>query len=212
MSTMALRFMAVLSALAGMLAGVHSTEGAEVTPEKPAFRIPDFKSVSYPSGDAEVNQVSEAYQSAITELKKQLWTKELSGEQQTYVIYLLGELRAVTAATLLVEHIDFETPVVDLKIAMGRWGPYPATEALVKIGRPSVKEILAKAQRKQNDSRLKQMAIVIRAVEGIKVARLRVQDAITNAPNAEAADHLRLLLGVLDAKNTNRPRILRKPD
>ena len=167
---------------------------------KSEFHIPDFKVISYPEGDTDVNHIVTSYQSAISDLIKQLEGGKLSKEQQTYVIYLLGALRAVGAATILVEYIDFEAPVVDPKSAIGRWGLHPAAEALVKIGRPSVNEILAKAQRPQNDSRLKQMAIVIQEVEGTEVARLLVQAAVANAPDANSAGHARSLLGVFGSE------------
>jgi hypothetical protein len=171
--------------------------GEEVKSLPIDFHMPDFKEITYPAGDEHVNRIVGSYESTIINLINQLQA-DLSAEQQTYVIYILGELRAIQARTILVERIDFEATKMDPRFKIGRWGRYPAAEALVKIGRPAINEILAKASRRQNESRLKQMAAVIHDVEGATFGKIIIEGYIAKAPNEEAGNNLRALLKHFD--------------
>jgi hypothetical protein len=172
--------------------------GGDVKSVAIGLHIPDFKALTYPAGDQQVDGFVNSYFSQINNLIQQLETGRLSGEQQTYVIYVLGQLRASHASTALVEIIDFEAPKTDPKFKIARWGRYPAMEALVDIGRPAVNEILAKASRPQSESRLKQMAEVIHDVEGGKFGKLILEGSIAKAPTEEAGNNLRALLKHFD--------------
>jgi hypothetical protein len=123
----------------------------------------------------------------------QIQSGRLPDEGMLYAIVLLGQLRAANAVTTLIEHIDFMPARKDSSGGIGRWGPYPAQEALVRIGTPAVNMVLDKLPVERNDLRRQLMCAVISDAVGKDVAdamlRLRYaneQDSVRRA-NLEAA-------------------------
>ena len=137
--------------------------------------------------------MAESYREITTNIIGQLRNAGLPNEGKVYAIYLLGELRAAPATNILIENIDLKATKVDRKGAIGRWGPYPAQEALVKIGTPAVNMVLDKLPTEQNDLRRQLMCAVISDAVGRRVAdamlRFRYEEERdpSNRANIEAA-------------------------
>ncbi len=104
------------------------------------------------------------------DLVRQLGDATVSNEGKVYAIYLLGQLRAAPAVTVLLEHLDLRANKTDPAGGIGRWGTYPAQEALVKIGTPAVNMILDKLPLEGNQVRRQLMCAVISDAVGKKVA------------------------------------------
>ncbi|MCP4250651.1 MAG: hypothetical protein GY778_26720 [bacterium] len=120
---------------------------------------------------AAVNSAVESHMGLMVDLRSELERDGLADEGKVYAIYLAGELRAVPCVTDLVERIDFKAPFVDPKIAHGRWGMYPAQEALVKIGQPAVNMILDVLPDEADPARRDLMCRVLADVDGPDVAQ-----------------------------------------
>ena len=114
-----------------------------------------------------------------------------------YAIVLLGQLRAANAVTTLIEHIDFKPARKDTSGGIGRWGPHPAQEALVKIGTPAVNMVLDKLPAENNDLRRQLMCAVISDALGPKVAdatlRFRFADEQNPSHRANLEAAIRLI-------------------
>jgi len=69
---------------------------------------------------------------------------KLDVDKKVLAIYLLGELHPIdtNSVTVLIENIDLKAARIDPATRVRRWGQYPAQEALIKIGRPTVGLIL----------------------------------------------------------------------
>jgi hypothetical protein len=122
------------------------------------IRIPDFSTTSEKEADEATTQVVKSYDQIVVELMSQIQKEKATREGLVYCVYLLGEFRALRAVSLLVDHIDLEATRIDPKLRKGRWGVYPAEEALVKIGDHSVREVLAKLAAEENKRRRVRMA------------------------------------------------------
>src|SRR6266446_4707465 len=124
-------------------------------------KIPDFRAQPSENMSQSVDQAVKSYHEIIADLMGQLRQGGLSNEGKVYDIYLLGQLRATEAVTILIGNIDFKASKVDPKGGIGRWGMYPAHEALSKVGAPAVNMILDKLASERNDLRRKLMCFVI---------------------------------------------------
>jgi len=122
-----------------------------------------------------VNQVTESYYKVVDELMRQFYDPGLSDEDRVYVIYLLGELRAHKAISVLIKYIDLKATRNDPKTRIARWGPYPAQEALVKIGRHAVWMILDKLPDEKNELRRRLMSHVIIDVHGRDIGAILIR-------------------------------------
>ena len=101
MSTMARQLTVTLVILIGLLViNAQPVGGTKMIATKSEFHIPDFKEISFPEADADVNHIVTSYQSAITDLIDQLDGGKLLKAQQTYVIYFLGALLSVGSAMI----------------------------------------------------------------------------------------------------------------
>jgi hypothetical protein len=160
-----------------------------------------FDGLSATEGDAAANRIVSDYETTCSNLITQLRLAK-SDEARTLLIYALGELRAVRAAEVIVEHIDLKPPRRDLALKIARWGPFPAVEALTKIGRPAVNEILAKLQRDVANDRLHLMVEVIFAAEGAKCGRILIENEVaTYANDPKIKANLEAALDAFDAMN-----------
>ena len=103
-------------------------------------KAPDFSKLSYEEASKAVNSITSQNRQIVTDLLHQIVHGSLTPEAKTFALYLLGEMRSrdAYAVTVLIDNIDFKTPRVDNEWRVGRWGTYPAQEALVKTRSPFV--------------------------------------------------------------------------
>lgn len=156
--------------------------------------IPDFTAASEKEGDEAANQVLESYQNVTGELIRQVADRNSSANAKTLAAYVLGQLRAERAVTTLAANIDLKAPRIDPKDRKGRWGEFPAQEALHKIGIPAAAEVMARLRTEENELRRKLMVKVIRGVYGDDLGRRFVQNRITKETDPMHKQNLNLAL------------------
>jgi hypothetical protein len=162
-----------------------------------SLRIPDLQARPSEKTDQAVDQVVQTYQAAIAHLIDQLRDAGISKPAKVHAVYLLGQLRATAAVTPLLEQIDLKAEQVDPKGGIGRWGLYPAQEALARIGNPAVQMILDVLPREKDELRRKLMCHVLSDVEGTEFAKLLVQMRRDKETDAARKANLELALRVL---------------
>ncbi len=135
-------------------------------------KLPDFRVQSAEETDKAVDQVVKTYHDALANVIGQLRDGNLANEGKVHAIYLLGQLRATASVAVLIDNIDLKARKVDPKGGIGRWGMYPAQEALAKIGNPAVNMILDKLPAEKVELRRKLMCFVLSDVEGKNFSRL----------------------------------------
>jgi hypothetical protein len=121
--------------------------------------------------------------------KERRGTKELA-------IDLLGEYRSDEAVGPLVREIDFAPPGISLDESP--LNSYPAARALIRIGEPSVQEILAYIHPDVGEKAMKLYARVIRQVDGAEAGRFRIQKALAGNITGGKKAALEQLLRVYD--------------
>lgn len=144
-----------LSAACAFAGGKPNIKG-----EEHVIVIPEFEDVQREQADKAADAVIDAYDETVANLRAQL-RRAKTDEGRTYAAYLLGTLRAQAAVRDLLQIIDFTAGHVDPKDKIGRWGPYPAQEALSKIGLASVDPILEALGKEDNELRRKLMVMVL---------------------------------------------------
>jgi HEAT repeat protein len=159
--------------------------------------LPRFEIVQREGADKAADGAIQAHYGAVANLIAQLRGAK-TNDGKLYVIYLLGVLRAQAAVRDLVKIIDFKAERVDPKASIGRWGPYPAQEALSKIGLASVEPILQALGKEENDTRRKLMLMVLLDCYGKDVSRFVLEKAAHSAP-AEAKAKYEKAISVMSA-------------
>jgi hypothetical protein len=127
---------------------------------------PDFGKMSYQMAGQVVND--ELRKKLCPEYIKNLVNEIRQGDMggnKAPAIYLLGELRPhdEDSIEVLIENIDLKSPPNPL-LAPLRWGEYPAEEALVKIGDPTVIPILNHLPTENSELRRQLMCDVLKQV------------------------------------------------
>jgi len=97
---------------------------------------------------------------------------------QAAAIYLIGRNRLSDGVPELVRRIDFDTGAEPKKTAEPLWERYPAMEALITIGSPSVRPSVELLATDPNEVRRNLAVKVIRYVEGPEVAKFILERAI----------------------------------
>ena len=165
------------------------------------IQVPDFQISTSNEISSGVDKASRGYIEVINEVLGQVRRGQLSNEGMLLAIVLLGQLRAVSAVTTLIENIDFKPERRDSAGGIGRWGAYPAQEALVKIGTPAVNMVLDKLTTEQNGLRRQLMCAVMSDAVGERVA-----DAMLRFRSEEERDNPSHLANLEAAM-----RLLRRP-
>lgn len=181
-------FVAVIALLMSLAAN------ANVVKKDFRFSVPSFTAVSEKEGDEAAAQILESYEKSTGELIRQLEHHNSSANAKTLAAYLLGELRTYRAVTTLANNIDLKAPRIDPKDRKGRWGEYPAQEALHKIGIPAAAEVIVRLRTEQKQLRRKLMVVVIRGVYGDDLGRLFVQKRIAKETDPMHKQNLELAL------------------
>ena len=102
---------------------------------------------------------------------------EKSPDVKAAVLYLIGCYRLDQGVRELVEYIDFEVVAPADPLTESLWGPYPAQEALIAIGRPSITPMLELLATDPKPLRRDLAVEVIRDVEDPDIARFILQRA-----------------------------------
>lgn len=158
------------------------------------FSVPDFTSATEKEGDEAAAQILESYEKVTGVLIRQVEDHKSSANAKTLAAYLLGELRAYRAVTTLAENIDMKAPRIDPKVRIGRWGEFPAQEALLKIGIPAAAEVFVRLRTEQNPLRRELMVRVIRGVYGDDLGRLFFQNRLAKENDPMHKQNLNLAL------------------
>jgi len=146
--------------------------------------VPVFDSVSRAKADEAVDRIVAEHQKLVMTLIAQLRTAK-TDEAKIYVVYTLGTLRAKQAVGDLVRIIDLEAKGYGPGPRIGRWGPYPAQEALSKIGSPSVGPLVTLLGTDKDKTRRKLMLMVLVDVLQKDVAHFVLEKASKGAPEAQ---------------------------
>jgi len=104
----------------------------------------------------------------ITNIVTMLRRGKLDVDTRVLAIYLLGELHPddTNSVTVLIENIDLKAVKIDPPGSSARWGQYPAQEALIKIGRPTVDLILQVLPNETKELRRYLMCDALVKIEG----------------------------------------------
>jgi len=124
-----------------------------------------------------LSQVDEQRLELLGVLLKHLGTSP-SKNVQAAAIYLIGRHRLSDGVGELIQRIDF-APGTERRIPEPEplWEKYPAMEALISIGKPSVRGAIELLATDPNDLRRSLAVKVVRYVEGADVAEVVLQKA-----------------------------------
>jgi hypothetical protein len=159
--------------------------------------IPDFRTMTVQEMEKVVNRILKKNKRLITGLIQQLREEQLSNEGKVYAVYLLGNLRAYAAVDRLIANIDLKASSVDPKTRIGRWGPYPAQGALVKIGKPASSAVLESLSKEKDALRRKLMCAVLVDVEGKEISQIRIRKKLKTEPYPEKQSLLKSALKLI---------------
>jgi hypothetical protein len=136
----------------------------------------------------------------ITNLVNQIRRGGLDKERIVLAIYLLGELRPDDTNSIesLIEMVDLKASRFDPPTRPIRWGPYPACEALIKIGKPAANPIYRHLLAETHDLRRDLMCQVLKRVEGNESARSRISAMLTLETDVAKRANLTSALEQLD--------------
>lgn len=162
-------------------------------------KIPDFRTRPSAQVGPAVNQLVDTYRAVAANLIGQLRDGDLSNAGKVHAVYLLGEWRAVGAVSTLLTQIDLKAEVADPAGGIGRWGMYPAQEALSKIGMPAVNMILDLLPGEKNELRRKLMSFVISDVVGKDFGKVLVGQRREKEADPTRRANLEFALKVLDS-------------
>ena len=132
-------------------------------------KIANLGQMSYNEASSAVKAVVNQNRQLAGTLTGEIEQPNFPPDSKTCAIYLLGELqpRDISSIRALAENIDFTASRRDIGLTIGRWGTYPAQEALVKIGMPAVYVILrVYLPTENNQLRRHLMCSVLRGVLG----------------------------------------------
>lgn len=114
---------------------------------------------------------------------------------------ILGELRATEAVEILAENMSLrkKSPIVS--------GPtlwletaYPCMGALIKIGKPSIPAMVKLISENDDEDILHYAGFVIKEIEGKKIGKLILVDALATETDKEKQKRLKIALEYLEGK------------
>ncbi len=143
-----------------------------------------------------LSKVDEQRSELLSVLVKYLDTSP-SQNVQAAAIYLIGRHRLAEGVSELIRRIDFDASGQAIRGAEPLWEQYPAMEALITIGKPSLRVALQLLATETDDLRRSLAVKVIRYVEGAEVAYFILdhayaaeKDAVRKANLADARTRL----------------------
>lgn len=140
---------------------------------------PDISKLSYDEASDAVNsdvmdimgaRVKNICHEYITNLVNEIRHGNLDDDKKVLALYFLGALHPsdTNSIEVLIEYIDLKASRFDPAISPRRWGEYPAEEALIVIGFPSINPILEHLPTETNELRRHLMCKVLILVESRK--------------------------------------------
>lgn len=129
-----------------------------------------------------ISQVDEQRAELLGVLLKHLGTST-DKKVQAAAIYLIGRHRLSEGSGELIRRIDFDSGGEPKLSALPLWERYPAMEALITIGKPSVPAAIELLATDGNDLRRNLAVKVVRYVEGPEVAELILQKSLAPESN-----------------------------
>jgi hypothetical protein len=171
----------LLGLLVGLVSDIRGEKGGgkDVTSKPPP--VPDFTKLDdRPASDA-ADAIVVDRQTLERGLRWQLDAGGTPEKRKVLLIYALGQIRSDWAVPSLVKIVDFEAPFTDPKLSLARWGPYPVVDALTAIGDPAVRRIVNILPSEKKDLRVHLLLTVIWQVDGEKLGRARLENAIVAA-------------------------------
>jgi hypothetical protein len=146
-----------------------------------------------------LSKVDEQRRELLGVLMKYMGTSS-SLDVQAAAAYLIGRHRLSEGVTALMGRIEFDAASIPTKGPEPLWERYPAMEALITIGRPSVRPAMELLATEDDQTRRELAVKVIRYVEGSEVAEFILQrelaaelDSVRRARLEGAIDRLRKL-------------------
>ena len=147
-----------------------------------------------------LSQVDEQRGEMLAVLVKHLDTSP-SRKVQAAAIYLIGRYRLSDGVNELVRRLDFDSGVRPTRGPEPLYEQYPAVEALITIGQPSIPAVMHVLATDRNDLRRRLAVKVLRYVEGpdvadfiLRNAQAKEMDPARNANLGEALQRLRRLI------------------
>ena len=140
--------------------------------------------------DADIDALMQLLESKLAGADRQGTVKD--------VMLLLGKLRAVQAVPLLVRNLTYEAFYKNTKRPQTTGDLYPAVNALIDIGSPSLHPVLERLRSEDDPIVTRTGAVVIRGVLGERLASAMVKE---EAGHERAADRKRRLEAVAKAIN-----------
>jgi hypothetical protein len=102
------------------------------------------------------------------------------------------------AIEVLIESIDFKAVFRDYNLDVSRWGMYPAQEALIKIGRPTVNPIMAHLLVETDELRRHLMCEVLRRVDSRESVQIEIRKILAAELDSNRQANLKLALKEFD--------------
>jgi len=141
--------------------------------------VPDYDAMPEAKADEMTLAMLKTYGAATSELIRQLHKPNMPNMAKVKIIYLLGELRVLAATGVLIKNINLAAERMDPKDRIARWGPYPAREALVKIGPYASRMIMQIiGSPKFDEAKLDGYAAVLAEIELPRYALMKLQDRL----------------------------------
>lgn len=146
------------------------------------FALPDYRNMPEDKADEMTMAMLKTYSAATSDLIRQLHNRDMPNMARVKIIYLLGELRVLAATSVLIENINLTAERMDPADRIARWGPYPAREALVKIG-PYASQMIMNiiGSPKFDEAKLDGYAAVLAEIESSRYALMKLQDRLYEA-------------------------------
>jgi hypothetical protein len=166
-----------------------------------ATKIANLGQTSYDEASSTVNAVVNQNRQLASTLTKEIERPNFPSDSKTCAIYLLGELhpRDISSIDALAKSIDFVASRRDIGITIGRWGEYPAQEALAKIGMPAVYVILQVYLPTENNQLRRQlMCGVLQGVLGKDLGAIAVKQRIDKESEPIKRENLQAALRELE--------------
>lgn len=116
----------------------------------------------------------------------------------TVAMRLLGDFRAPEAVPLLFEHLTYDKPWTKVTDSWTIGDRYPAAGALAKIGMPAVRPAIDRIKTAQDELERRVCVWILTQVEGVAVARLRLEHELQVEEKSLYRFRLREALGVLE--------------
>jgi hypothetical protein len=119
-------------------------------------------------------------------------------------IELLGDLRFVKAVPLLVDNLTFRVhwPAMSPRRALRQ---FPAVEALIEIGLPSVAPVVTKAEETDDELVLTLAYFVVQRVLGARLGVAYLRDRAAQQPDATKRGRLERLQNALETQEPPAP-------